>query len=223
MSESENPYQAPIPDPNTVTNGSPGNKTPGALKMLCVFCIILGALGLFGSIVGIGGLMFQQQISEFQMDMAPPEQLELQTKMAEAQASFFIPNMLLAICNLFLAPLLLVGGAAVLMKKSWGQKIFSLALISATIFVLIRFVVGGFMQMQIFGLLKESMLSQIPSGSDAAGAAAAGSMETIMMASLYVGIAAGIVMALGLAAFYFWGWRYLKKDSCQQYLGTFTA
>ena len=219
---SENPYQTPVPNPHTATSGLPADTTPGALKMLCIFCVILGALGLFGSVVGIGGLLFQQQLSEFQMDMAPPEQQEFQAKMAEAQSSFFIPNMFLAVCNLFVAPLLLVGGTGVLIKKRWGQKIFSFGLIAATIFVLVRLAVGSILQMRLFGVLKDGMLSQLPSGSQA-GSAAAGSMETIMMTSMYVGVAFGVIMALGLAGFYFWGWRYLKKDVCQRYLNTFPA
>ena len=216
---SENPYQAPVPKPQPVS----ANTGPTALKVICVICVILGALGLFGSIIGIGGLLFQQQISEFQIDMADPSQHEMQTRIAEAQASFFIPSMILAICNLFIAPLLLVGGIGVLIKKGWGRKILSLGLISATIFVLIRVVLYSFFQLQVFGIIKQTMIDQIQTGAGgpSSGPSSAGTMETIMMTSMYVGVAFSVVMALGLAAFYFWGWRYLKKDLCQQYLSTF--
>ncbi len=219
---SENPYQAPIPNPHTVTGGYPANKAPGGLKVICIFCVILGALGLFGSVIGLGSLLAQEQIAEFQKKMSDPSQHEMQAKMAEAQNSFFIPNMFLAICNLFIAPLLLMGGIGVLIKKRWGQKILSRALIAATIFVLIRTVLTSFFQFQVFEIMKETVLDQLPNGPQAGGPAE-GTMETIMMASMYFGLALGVVMALSLAAFYFWGWRYLKKDSCQEYLSTFSA
>ena len=215
---SENPYQAPVPN-SPITSA---NRAPGALKTICILCIILGTLGLFGSIIGIGGLIFQERIYEFQMDMADPSQHEMQTRMVEAQASFFIPSMILAICNLFIAPLLLVGGIGVLIKKRWGQNILSLGLISATIFVLVRVVSYSFFQLQVFGIMKESILENIKIGPGAVPPAE-GTMQTVMMTSMYVGVGLGIVMALAYAAFYFWGWRYLKKDSCQEYLSTFPS
>lgn len=154
--------------------------------------------------------------------MADPSQHEMQTRMVEAQASFFIPSMILAICNLFIAPLLLVGGIGVLIKKRWGQNILSLGLISATIFVLVRVVSYSFFQLQVFGIMKESILENIKIGPGAVPPAE-GTMQTVMMTSMYVGVGLGIVMALAYAAFYFWGWRYLKKDSCQEYLSTFPS
>lgn len=219
---SDNPYEPPIPDMQSGTSGYAANKAPSALKAICILCIILGALGLFGSLMGIMGLLFQAQLSELQMDMADPSQHEMQAKMAEAQSSFFIPNMFLAICNLLVGPSLLIGGTGVLMKKTWGQKILSLALIAATIFVVIRTILTSFFQVQVFGIVKETMVDQMPSG-PAAGGMQEGTLETIMMTSMYIGVAIGIVMALSLAVFYFWSWRYLKKDACQKYLNTFTA
>ena len=172
--------------------------------------------------VGVGSLLMQEQISEFQMDIVDPSQHEMQGKLAEAQASYFIPNMFLSICNLVIAPLLLIGGVGVLIKRRWGQKILSLALISAAIFVLVRIVLTSFLQVQIFGIMKESMLEQLQTGPAAKGPAE-GTIETIMIASLYFGLALGVIIALSFAAFYFWGWRYLKRESCQKYLSTFPS
>ena len=179
---------------------------------------MLGSLGFLGAVVGIGGLLYQEQISEFQKTMGDASQQEMQAKMTAAQNTFFIPNLLLTICNLFIAPALLIGGIGILMKKVWGQKILSRALIAAAIFILLRTILTSIFQVQFFGIMKETMMKQIP-----ADANAAGTMETVMMASLYFGVAFAIVWALGLAGFYFWSSRYLKKDSTQQYLSTFTA
>lgn len=219
---SENPYQPPVPDMAAGESGYAFDKAPSALKAVCILCVILGALGLFGSLIGIAGLLFQQQLSEFQIDMADPSQMEMQTKMAEAQASFFIPNMFITIFNLLLAPFLLVGGIGILMKKTWGQKILSCALIAATAFIIVRTVLTSIFQMQIFGVMKETMIDSIPTGGKSGGLEA-GTMETIMMTSMYFGVALGVVMSLSLAVFYFWSWRYLKKDHCQRYLNTFST
>ena len=214
---SENPYQAPVPPPKAGTGGLDANGTPRTLKTICILCIILGALGFFMSVLGVGSLLFQEQLTAFQMTMAHPEQQEMQAKMAEAQASFFIPNMLLVLCNLVIGPMLLIGGISVLSRKIWGPKILSFALISAAIFILVRMLIYSFLQVQAFSIMKEMMTGQIQGGPEA------GTMETIMVASMYFGVAVSVAIALAFAAFYFWSWRYLKKDACQQYLSTFSA
>ena len=109
-----------------------------------------------------------------------------------------------------------------LVKKTWGQKILSIALITATVFILIRTVLYSFFQVQVFGIMKETMLEQIPSNPGAGGLETR-TMETVIMTSMYFGVAIGAIWALGLAGFYFWSWRYLKKESCQAYLSTFSA
>ena len=187
--------------------------------MICILCIMLGGLGFLASMLGIAGLFFQEQITDFQKTMGDASQQEMQAKMAAAQSSFFIPNLILMICNLLIAPALLIGSIGILIKKVWGQKILSRALIAAAIFILLRTILTSIFQVQFFGIMKETMMEQIPANS---GAVEAGTMETVMMASLYFGVAFAIVWALGLAAFYFWSSRYLKKDSTQMYLSTFS-
>lgn len=212
----ENPYQASVPPTLDPTGGYAANQAPGALKTICILCIVLGSLGFFGSLAGIGGLLFQEQLSAMQMN-GPPSQQAMQAKMAEAQASFFIPNMLLVFGNLLISPMLLAGGIGVLTKKMWGPKLLSFALITAAVFVSIRTALTSFFQFQAFSVMKEAMTNQVPAGPGA------GTTESIMMAAIYFGFALGAAIALALAAFYFWSWRYLKKDSCQQHLSTFAA
>ena len=214
---SENPYQSPIPVAQTGVNHSGDIRPPSGLKTICIICIVLGSLGLLGSLMGLVGLLFQQQFTEFQQSVSDPVQHAMQEKMLEAQSSYYIPNVIMTLCNLVIAPLLLVGGIGVLSKKGWGQKILSRALISAAIFVLIRTVLTSFLQFKVFALMKETMTAQIPAGQQS------GTMETIMTASLFFGFAVGLAFALAFAAFYYWSWRYLKKDHCQGYLSTFTS
>jgi len=58
----------------------------------------------------------------------------------------------------------------------------------------------------------------IPSGLEA------GTVESIiLLASLCFGVAISVGMLLTLPVFYFWAWRYLKKNACREYLSTFSA
>jgi len=214
---SENPYEAPIPNIQAGINGSGALRSQKTLKTICIICIVLGSLGLMASLLGLVAILFQSQFAELQQNMAAPGQQAMQRKIIEAQSSFQIPNAIIGICNLIIAPMLLVGGIGVLRKKSWGQKLLSRGLISAAIFVLARAILTSFFQFQIFGVMKETMTANLPPGPQS------GTMESVMTASLFFGFAMGFAMALALAAFYFWGWRYLKKDTCQQYLNTFTS
>lgn len=217
---SENPYQAPLPNPQTAIDSHPTNKAPTGLKLICIACIVFGGLGSFGSVLGVGVLLFQEQFAEFQTKFTDPSQHEMQAKMTEIQTANFIPNMFLVICNIFIGLFLLVGGVGILTKKRWGQNILSRALIAAMIFVLVRIVVTSFQQIKVFEVMKETVMDQMPAGGQAGGPAEE-TMQSIIMASMYFGVAVSVVMALIFAAFYFWGWRYLKRDSCQEYLSTF--
>jgi len=214
---SENPYEAPVSNVQAGIGNFDTRRVQKTIKTICIICIVLGSLGLLTSIMGLVTILFQPQIAEIQQSMASPPQQAMQQKINQIQSSFQIPNALLAVCNLVIAPLLLVGGIGVLSKKSWGQKTLSRGLISAAIFVLFRTILTSFFQFRLVGIMKESFTANLPTG------AQSGAIESIMTASLFFGFAIGLAIALAFAAFYFWSYRYLKKETSQTYLRSFTS
>lgn len=207
----DNPFQSPIPANSSGNLASRSVKCPQALKTICIISLILGALGLLSSTLGLAGLIFQPQIAEFQPPTESRSAQAIQTKMLEFQSTYHIPNILMNLANLIISPLLLLGGIGVLSKLTWAPKILSIGLVSACVFVLVRTTLTSFMQFQIFSTMKESIADQLPQRAEA------GTIETVMVASMYFGLAMGIVWMIALAGFYFWSWHYLKQHDSQAY------
>lgn len=171
--------------------------TPVGLTVLFILCIILGGLGFVGSCAGGVMFAFQQQFQAATLKNAPPDQVEMQKKINESQADFLIANIALLASNLIIAPLILCGGIAGLMRKPWARSLLRNALIAAATFITIRMGLGVVAQL--------SMLNVI---ADAAGDA---STAAIMQASFVAGIIFGLVFFLAQLGFYIWGIIYLNK------------
>lgn len=204
------PYETPPP------GGRAPTSAPGGLTIICIFCIILGALGLLGSCLGAAGTLMQSQIQEMQQNVGDANQRAMQKKLAEVQDTYKIPNLVIILANFVVAPCLLAGGIGVLSRKMWGAKILKIGLLMAIAYVAIRTVVGAIMQMSMMAPMKEAMKQGAP---NAQGAQAA---ESIMTGAFYAGLIFSIIWALVLIGFYLWSWTYMNRENVKRYCGTFS-
>ena len=204
------PYQTPP------SGGRAPTAAPGGVAVICIFCIILGALGLLSSCIGAIGTGFQSQIQEMQQNVGDPNQQAMQKKLAEIQNTYTIPNLVLILANFIVAPCLLAGGIGVLSRKMWGAKILNIGLLMAIGYVAIRTVIGMIMQFSMMGAFKDAVKQ---GAGNAQGAQAA---ESIMTGAFYAGIIFGVIWALILIGFYLWSWTYMNKEHVKSYCATFS-
>lgn len=204
------PYQAP-------PTGAPPATAPGALTVICVLCIILGALGTFAACMGSVGTVMQSQIQEMQQNVGDPAQRQMQKDFAEIQNKYFIPSLVMVLANFVVGPCLLAGGIGVLSRKLWGVKILKLGLMMAAVFVFIRAIVGLIMQFAMMGPMREA-IKKAGGGGNAQGAQAA---ESFVTGAFYAGFIFAVIWALLLVGFYLWSWTYMNRDKVRSYCGTF--
>ncbi len=190
---SQNPFQAPNSqaDPVDIVPGS----RPGGLTPISVISLILGAIGLFGSCIGLFGILaafiiskspdFPQQVSNFEL----------------ATGSLF------SLLNLVIAIALLVSSFGVLFENRRLARTLRPTVFIAAIFVLVR--LG-------FGIVRSAIQfnredTALPFANDP-------EQRWIFFAAILV---LSVLWGLALLVYYIFAYRYLSRSEVRRYLDSF--
>lgn len=209
----DNPFASPLPKDDLpltpeIIDVELASEDMSGLTAILIVCLILGATGLLGSLIGIAGLAVQTYVAEFQSGATDPNAVKIQ----EIQESQVVPNLILMVLNLFVAPLLLTGSIAGLMRKKWAPRLLRIGLISAVVFVSIRSVVTAILQYSAIGAMRSIVEQQT-----ANSAREAALVNGFMSAGMIIGIAYAIFFAILFIVFYLWAWTYMNSDKVRRH------
>jgi len=205
-------------------------RRPTGLTAVCVIAIILGGLGLAGSLMGVVGLTVG---SSMQKAFTLPPQPGMDTQVIDAQLAmqreiqavadrYWGYNLAFVLACLFVAGGLLAGGIIALGIKPAGRALLIGAFAVAVVFEVLRAVFQVFMQVEMVAVMSDS-ISRIMEAASPAGAPGAEQAATIAAVATQVGMFVGIafvcVYVLAKLIFYAVGIHYLRRPSVQRLFG----
>src|SRR5262245_3855979 len=211
----EGPYAAPYPVGR-----------PGWLTMLCVCCIVLGALGLLNSLFGtlgiIGGKAIQTWIQPKGDATGMPAgmqeaQEKFQTEMYAVQDRYFWFLVAAIAARFVVAPLLLYAGIRALSLEEQGRKLLVLACAIALGFELCAAILQTAIAIEnltITNSYVENITSKMPKDKANAAKVASIVQTTTRIIGVVVLAFTGLIVALKLALYAF-GYVYLRKPHIQ--------
>lgn len=132
---------------------------PGILTTIAIIGIVLGSLGMLGSLFSAAGTVLQGQLSDFQPPgAAQPAQQELMQRMNEVNEAWAVPTTIGALANLLASVLLIVGGALVLAGKPVAARLMMYTLVAAIAVDLFNTGLGLLIQFRTLPLMEEMLL-----------------------------------------------------------------
>lgn len=194
-----NPY-TPISTPD---QSRPGGKMQlrGFVKVVCIFFIVLGALGLLQtlqSIVGIAMVLFADEKQFNPMDIFPGAMLV---------------TILIGLVNFAVSVCEIAGGVMGLQQKRLGANLIRSVSGFMLIFKVAETAYGCVVGYLSIGPIKEQTMKQMP-----AQPANAPDMGMIIDIGMYVGL--GIAVLFGLVMFFFYLFSFLsfsKQETLSQF------
>ena len=215
---SDNPFKSqsdePSPFATPVSPVSPGaaspQSAPGALTPILVFCLILGIFGLIGTCLGGAGLAMMSASEQlFENVPMPEEQKEFNKLNIAAQKGSLVPNIVLLVINLCIAPMLIIGTIGCFKRKEASRVFLRLALLAAIIYSVLKIVgtiyayfnANAALTASIEKLKDSPMYDGLKSQQDASQLITVGS------------IVFSIVLAVAILGFYLWARSYLNRDN----------
>jgi hypothetical protein len=188
---------------------------PGGLTAVCIIAIVLGVLGLCGSVLGVASVAFQgklQALMKQQQELAPKvrnnalkQQMEIQNKVSEATQKVAnrhlgVTSVFLAL-NLLLSAGLLAGGIATLKLSPKGRQFLMGVFLAAIVFEILRSILTVFTQLDMVAEL--SAIRNVGGPADMP--------LTLAKAGIVGGLVLGLVLVLGMVVFYAIGASYLRR------------
>jgi preprotein translocase subunit SecG len=201
---------------------APPPQRPGGLTAVCVIAIVLGALGLCFSVLGVASLAFQDQLQKFvkQQQHLPPgmangplkTEMEARAKMQERvyEAAEKVTHRhmgassVVLVLNLLISASLLAGAIATLKLSPKGRQFLIAVFLAAILFEIVRGIVLVLTQLDM-----AAELSAIPS-------AGSGSADVPLMMARITAILSMVLwlaLALGMVVFYGIGASYLRRPT----------
>jgi hypothetical protein len=191
---------------------------PGWLSVLCVLCIVLGALGLMNSVFGTIGLAVGPRIQRFmaaQPKSGMPEELKkaqetFQEDMYQIQRKYIWPLSISMFFRVVVCTLLLVGGIRALSLAEQGRKLLMIACAIALVFDLLQAIlqlVIGIENMTVTNEFMEAMAS--PGGTTPKDVEIF--IKTLGSVIRFLVVGMICVFALAKIAFYIFSVLYLQK------------
>jgi hypothetical protein len=202
----EGPYAAPMPVGR-----------PGWLTMLCVCCIVLGALGLLNSLFGTFGIIAGKAIQTWVQPKGATTGMP--QEMQEAQETFqrelyAVQDLVAAIGVRFVvAPLLLYAGIRALSLDEQGRKLLVMACAIALGFELCTAILQSVLAMEnltITNSYVENIASKMPKDKADAVKVAAIMQTATRVIGVVVLALTGLIVLLKLSLYAF-GYVYLRK------------
>jgi hypothetical protein len=194
-----------------------------------VIAVILGGLGLLGSLVAVAGLAAGSRLQQA-MTWSPPGpdrdkmvdvQRTMQRKIQAVADRYWWPNLGFSLLNAGLAASMLAGGIMVLNRAARARKLLMTVFAVAILFEISRTIVHAFMQWEtaavMSDLLPQMMGASRPvHGPNAQQAAAIGA--AIAKAGIIVGLAFNLIFSLAKLIYYAVGWSYLRRPAVGHWL-----
>ena len=207
---SDNPFDAPQSQAIPKVQQS-----PGALTVICVFCLILGIMGVLGSCMNGVALAAQGTLAKMIEDMpGDPSQKELQKIQMQAAGDTAIPNLVLAGINVIVGSLLVFGSIGGLRRKESGRGMLRIALLAAIIYSVLKIIVMIYTTITTTAALQSGLAENPALGGEAKAIA---DMTAYFS---YGGLAFGVVISLAIMGFYIWSRGYLNKENVVQYFAS---
>ena len=197
----------------------PASGRPGLLTTLCVFAIVLGALGILNSLLGVAGAVGGKAIqAAFQPKAGsglPPDmqkaQDEFQAAVNAVQDKYFWATIPALAFRFVAAILLLIGGIKSLSLQESGRKTLLLACAIAVVFEILNAILQSVVNLDMMtavNLYVEGLEESLPDGPGNPQ----GVMSTIVRASIIGGIIMAYLIASLKIAIYVFGLIYLQRD-----------
>ncbi len=205
MDPTYNPYAPKFAD----DLGEPGVKAPlkGFVKVVCIFFIILGALGLLQTlqaIIGITMAIFMESSSDANAMPA-----------MNPYPGAMVITILLAFINFAVSVCEIMAGVMGLQQKRLGANLIRYTSAFMMIFKVIETVNGCVVGLSTFGQVKEQTMKQMQADPNSPPI----DMGFILDIGLYVGL--GFVVLIGLVMFVFYLFAFLSFSK-QQTLSQFS-
>jgi hypothetical protein len=214
------PYRSPVL-PETPYSAGSGKRKPGWLTAICVICLVLGLLGFFNGVIGLGFTVFNKQVQQvFNPPGArqgmPPElqkfQQKLQDEMQAIYGQFFVPTLISTLLKAIISVVLFVGGLLTLTLKSSGRKLLVLACILALLFELGISALQGVIYMETLTVLNQlidGFVQELKRVNGPLSQAATTSMQVILYASMVL----FFIIQFVKIGFFYWSANYLRRPA----------
>ena len=202
---------------------------PGGLMAVCVIAIVLGGLGLLGSLMAIVGLVAGPRLQQASVkllqqpgnDKVVEAQLAMQQKIQAVNDRYRWPNAGFALLNVGLSVGLLAGGILALNREPRARTLLIALFAVALLFEISRSIVQVFMQWEMAAamsdLLPRMMAASAPAkGPNAQQAAAIGT--AIAKVGILLGLGFQLIFTVAKLTYYAVGWCYLRRPSARHWL-----
>src|SRR5262245_49421436 len=220
-SQTFDPYRSPTL-PEGADTGRLTSGRPGMLTVLCVLCMVLGALGMINGCFGAVGLLVGKQIQRVVTSAQPPTgmpkdihdaQMEMQRAMYAIQDKYIWALSIGLIWRFAAGALLFVGGILTLMGREQGRRILIAGCLIAAPFVLLDAILQSLIaveNMTVMNSFIETMTAstsgqQVPAGFE-------GTMRAMSGAIKIGAVAVTTLLAVAKLALFVFGIIYLQKD-----------
>lgn len=219
------PYRSPSLPEGPYAVPTPVGR-PGWLTMLCVCCIVLGALGLMNSVFGtvgiFGGKAFQSWVQPKGSTTGMPADIQqsqekLQQEMYAVQDKYFWFLLAGIVARFVVAPLLLFAGLRALSLNEQGRQMLVIACAIALGFELANGILACAIAMENLTLMNsfvEELTTKMPKDKTDAVRVASIMQAGMRIVGVFVFILTGLIVALKLALYAF-GYVYLRKPHIQ--------
>lgn len=217
------PYRSPtLPDVPYAPPVATGR--PGWLTMLCVLCIVLGALGLMNSLLGAFGVVagpalqkaIQPKASASMPQGLQDAQTEFQDNINAVQGKYMWATVPALAIRALAASLLLIGGIRSLSLVEGGRQILLVACAVAVVFELTHAILQSIIALDMMTIVNEyieKVLQTVPKNNK--GPDLGKIMPTIVRWSILGSLIFAFLIALVKIALYVFGLIYLRKPHIQ--------
>ena len=213
----------------TPSYGAAPARRPSGLTGVCVIAIILGGLGLLGSLTTIASLVAGSRLQQAMMmspqgpgrDRMVDLQRTMQQKIQAVTDRYRWPSAGFALVNAGLAASMLAGGIMGLNRSGKARTLLMTVFAVAILFEVSRSILYVFIQCETAAVMSDMMPKMMGASAPANGpnvqeAAALGA--TIAKASIMVGLDFGLIFSLAKLIYYAVGWSYLRRPAVRQWL-----
>ncbi|MCL6501873.1 MAG: hypothetical protein K6T86_04255 [Pirellulales bacterium] len=220
-SAASNPYASPLASGGPSWSASSPPRR-GGVTAVCVLLILLGAMGVLGSLLQVGSMLIAERMQSFAAGVQgpglSPEAQEIQQRMNERMMDLlrgwrpvFLP---LYGVNLVVSGVLVAGAIGVLQRFARGKVLLIVGLWGALGYLLLHTPANLIYAAKSMGIVQEFtpelMRATGPQG-DAPPAGAEEVMQTTMMVTRFLAFGWILIWSLGQAAFYLFSIFYLRK------------
>jgi hypothetical protein len=211
------PYRSPSL-PEGVSTGPRPTGRPGWLSIVCVLCIVLGALGLVNSVFGAFGMVvgprFQQFMAAQPKPGMPDDLKEAQEKMQadiyKIQAKYIWPLGISMLLRLGVCTVLLVGGIRCLNMVEPGRRLLIIACSIALVFDLLQAIFQMVITVENMTVVNEFMETMANRTGNAPKELEV-IMKTVSSVIRFFSLGLICVIALAKIGFYIFSVLYLQK------------